>query len=175
MAERQGNVKDAEKHYRQAIALDPSDTYLLGAYADFLLDQDRAAEVITLLEKNTRADALLLRYALALKRQGSPDVMQHITALQSRFSAAMLRGDNVHQREQARFELHLRGNPGAALQLAHENWQHQKEPADARILLEAAIASNAKEKATPALAWLKRSGLQDPALSALAAKLEGAK
>ena len=174
MAERQGNHAKAEHHYRQALALDPSDTYLLGAFADFLLDRNQSAEVVTLLEKNMRADGLLLRYALALKRQGAPDAAQHIDTLQSRFAAAALRGDTVHRREQARFELHLRDDPAGAFELARQNWHVQKEPADTRILLEAALANNAKAEARPILAWLKQTGLQDRTLLELAAKLEGA-
>ena len=172
MAERQGKHAKAEHQYRQALALDSSDTYLLGAFADFLLDRNQPADVVTLLQKNTRADGLLLRYALALKRQGSPDAGQHIDTLQSRFSAAALRGDIVHRREQARFALHLRDDPAGALQLALQNWSVQKEPADTRILLEAAVANNAKAEARPVLAWLKQTGVQDRTLLELAAKLE---
>lgn len=173
MAERQGNFAGAEQHYRQALELDPSDTYLLGAYADFLLDRNRSSEVAALLQKHTRVDGLLLRYALALKRQGSTEAVRPIDDLQSRFAAAALRGDTVHRREQARFELHLRGNAAAALELARKNWELQKEPADARILLEAAIASNAKAEAKPVLAWLKQTGLKDHTMRELAAKAEG--
>jgi tetratricopeptide (TPR) repeat protein len=174
MAERQGDDAKAEHHYRQALALDPSDTYLLGAYADFLLDRNQPAEVVALLRKNMRADGLLLRYTIALKRQGSPDALQQIDTLQSRFAAAALRGDIVHRREQARFALHLRDDAAGALELARQNWTVQKEPADTRILLEAAVAANAKGEAKPVIAWLKQTGIQDRTLLELAAKLESA-
>lgn len=174
MAVRLDNPTAAEAHFRQALALDPSDGYLLGAYADFLLDQNRPAEVISLLKNHQRADGLLLRYALALKRQNAAAAAQPIDTLRARFAAAKLRGDNVHEREQARFELHLQGNPREALTLAQENWKVQKEPADARILLEAASISNDADAARPVLDWLKRTGLEDRALAALAAKITGA-
>jgi hypothetical protein len=45
------------------------DNYVFGAYADFLLDQNQPREVTALLRDKTRADPLLLRYALALKLQ----------------------------------------------------------------------------------------------------------
>jgi tetratricopeptide (TPR) repeat protein len=60
MAVRLGQKEHAEKHFRTALALDPNDVYLLGAFADFLLDQARSAEVIELLRNRTRIDALLL-------------------------------------------------------------------------------------------------------------------
>jgi hypothetical protein len=77
----------------------------------------------------------------------------------------------VHQREQARYELHLRGNVKAALALAQQNWAVQKEPADLRILLEAARQANDRAAAAPALAWLAQSGLEDSGIQPLAAQL----
>ncbi len=72
MAARLGRFDMAESHYREALALDASDSYLLGAYADFLLERGRAPEVIALLKDKTQADALLLRYAIALKNANAP-------------------------------------------------------------------------------------------------------
>ncbi|MDB5762871.1 MAG: hypothetical protein JWQ21_1866, partial [Herminiimonas sp.] len=122
MAARNGDNTVAEKHFRQALALDGADMYLLGAYSDFLLDRQRPSEVVTLLETRTRVDSLLLRYALALHAQHSPAAAEQIESLRARFNAAMMREDTVHQREQARFELELLGHPKAALELAQRNW-----------------------------------------------------
>ena len=47
------------------------------------------------------------------------------------------RGERVHLREEARFRLRLLDDAQAALPLAEENWQIQKEPADSRLLDEA--------------------------------------
>ena len=55
----------AEGHFRAALAADPRDLYTIGAYCDWLLEQNRAAEVIPLVENEQRVDALLLRLALA--------------------------------------------------------------------------------------------------------------
>jgi tetratricopeptide (TPR) repeat protein len=72
MATRAGLNDAAEAHFRAALAIDPSDHYLLTAYADWLLDQRRASEVVQLLASQQRTDALLLRHALALKALNSP-------------------------------------------------------------------------------------------------------
>lgn len=174
IAERLGRREAAERHFRQALAIDPSDAYLLGAYADLLLEQNRSAEVAALLREHMRVDSLLLRYTLALKRQQSPEIQQHVDALQSRFSAAAMRGDTVHLREQARFKLQLQNDPETALRIAQENWSTQKEPADARLLLEAALANRDEEPAKPVLAWMSQTGVEDKSLQELAAKLESA-
>lgn len=173
MAARLDKAADAEAYFRAALADDDADSYLLAAYADFLLDQRRAPEVVALLKDKTRADALLLRYALALKATGSPKAARHTGVLRSRFEAAMLRADTVHQREQARFELGLRNDPAAAVRLAKLNWAVQKEPADLRILAEAAAASGDTEAATLVRDWLKASKIEDQTIQAALGKLKG--
>ncbi|RJG09579.1 hypothetical protein D3872_22055 [Massilia cavernae] len=167
MAARVGDDTAAERYYRQALAQDSADSYLLAAWADFLLDHGRAPEVVKLLAGKTRADALLLRYALALKATGSPNATQAANTLSDRFEAAMLRGDTVHQREQARFELGLRNDPAAAVRLAKLNWAVQKEPADLRILADAAVASGDREAAALVRDWLKTSGIEDRTITSL--------
>ena len=78
--------------------------------------------------------------------------------LKSRFDAAALRGDKLHQQEEARFHLHLLERRARALSLARENWTLQREPRDARILLEAALAANDPRPRSP-----RSTGLRVPA------------
>jgi hypothetical protein len=169
MAARAGMAPEAEAHFRAALTRDGADNYLLGAYADFLLDNGRPQEVLALLRDKTRADPLLLRYALALQAQNSKELPAQIAQLLDRFEAGRLRGDRVHQREEARFTLHLLHAPEAALKLAQENWQVQKEPADVRILLEAALGARDAAAAEEGREWLRNSRLEDVYLSRLAA------
>jgi tetratricopeptide (TPR) repeat protein len=164
MAVRLADTTGAEKHFLAALAIAPSDSYLQGAYADFLLDLGRNREVIVMLKDKTRADGLLLRYALALEASHSDTAAANIVVLGDRFDAATLRGDTVHQREQSRFELHLRKNAARALALAQSNWQVQREPADVRIYLEAARAASDSVSEKVVLSWLQQTGLQDAAL-----------
>src|SRR5262249_5067566 len=60
----------AENHFRAARKASGKDLYLLAAYGDWLIDRGRAAEAIALLQNETRADALLLRLALAQQALG---------------------------------------------------------------------------------------------------------
>jgi Tfp pilus assembly protein PilF len=165
MASRLGRPSEAETHFTNAMALEKPDGYLLGAYSDFLLDQRRYSEVVDLLKSRTRNDALLLRYALALKALGGPTASTSIELLRQRFAAAAMRGDTVHQREQARFELHLLGNSRQALQTALSNWKVQKEPADLRVLLEAATAANDRKAIAIATDWINATHFEDQALA----------
>lgn len=175
VATRQGQTADAEEYFKRALVLGRRDPYLLGAYADFLLDQGRALEAANLLENETRADGLLLRLALAQSAL-SPrpvDFDAHLATLRSRFEAGHLRGETVHQREEARFTLHLLNEPQPALRFAQANWLVQREPADARILLEAALAARDSIAARPALDFIRTNRLEDVALTRLAGQLHG--
>lgn len=167
MAARLGNAQVAENHFRQALAVGLRDSYLLGAYADFLLDQGRPSEVIDLLKDEIRADGLLLRLTLAEQALNAANLAEHVEALRSRFAASRLRGDTVHRREEAHFTLHLLKQPQEALRLAQENWAVQRESADARILLEAAIAANNRSAAQPVLDWLSQTRLEDAQVQGL--------
>jgi predicted Zn-dependent protease len=159
---RLGHAADAEIYFKDARSLGQRDPYLLGAYADFLLREGRAPEAASLLREETRADGLLLRLALAesamTPRPASCDA--HIAALQARFEAGRLRGDFVHQREEARFRLGLLHQPEEALRLAQANWQVQHEFADACILIEAARAEGQPEAARPALDFVKTNKME---------------
>lgn len=170
--ERLGAGPAAEAAFREALALGRPDVYLQAAYADFLLDRNRPAEVLALLKDGARADVLLLRLALAAKVAGDARAPALAQELQARFDAARQRGDTSHRKEEARFALALKGDARLALALAQQNWDEQREAADARILLEAALAARDRAAAQPVLQWLAGNRVESPALRSLAARLE---
>jgi len=169
----QGNAAQAERYYRQALALGRDDGYLLAAWSDFLLDNGRPAEVVKLLGSWESSDGLLLRLAEAEALLKLPAAAAHIQALDDRFAAAKLRGDTTHRAEEARFQLRLRNNPAQAVRLAADNYQVQKEPRDARVLLEAAVAAKDSAAAQAARDWLKSSAFEDPRMRSLAQQAGG--
>ena len=173
MALRQGQDALAEKHFKAGLALGVTDGFILAAYADFLLDRDRSAEVVAMLKDWERSDVLLLRLTLAEQASKHPSARAHIAMMKERFAASALRGDKLHQQQEARFHLYLLGDVPGALALAVENYSTQREPVDARILLEAALAAKNPQAAQPALAWLRASGYEDPLYAKLAERLNG--
>ncbi|MDQ6631803.1 MAG: hypothetical protein M3Y82_08595 [Verrucomicrobiota bacterium] len=167
IAERLGRNIEAEAHFKSGLAMGERDPYLLGAYADFLLDQNQPARVIELLKNETRADSLLLRLALAEKAVGDVKTREHIELLKARFEASAQRGDKVHQREEARFKLHLLDDKARALSLAVANFHVQREPADVRILLEAANAAGDKNVRNSTEQFVRTNKLEDVQLERL--------
>jgi predicted Zn-dependent protease len=167
IAARRGDVFASERHFRAALALDPRDLYLKGAYADFLLDRDRPQEVLPLLRGDVANDGLLLRLALAEQRlpAARDDFLAHRDTLAARFDAAQRRGDSLHRREEARFRLDIGHDARAALALARANWAVQREPADLRVLVDAAHAANDREALEIAAQWIASTRLEDVAIA----------
>ncbi|MBC7709501.1 MAG: hypothetical protein H7203_05550 [Rhizobacter sp.] len=170
LAERLARPADAERLYLASLAIDATDAYTVAAYADFLIDAGRAADVLKLIPADTRGDVLLLRRAIAAKLAGAADAAQLAQELGQRFNASRARGDRVHLREEARFELAVKSDPINSLALARDNWVVQKEPLDARIALEAAIAARQPKAVADVLAWIESTQLQGEKLAQLAAQ-----
>ena len=171
LAWRLNDAKLAEQYFKRALALDITDGFLLAAYADFLLDYHRAQEVVTLLKDWTLADPLLLRLALAEQAVNANGMREHQATLADRYAAARLRGDTTHEQEESRFSLQMLKQPAEALRLAQNNWRVQREPRDARVLLEAAVALRQPDEAQPVLDWMARTHIEDWYLQRLADQL----
>lgn len=168
-----GELPAAEKRFAGALQLDPHDDYTRGAWADLLLDANRSAEVLKLVEGHESNDALLLRMCLA-QRAGKLEESA-CAVLRERVAATRQRGDVVHRREESRFALHVEEDSSKALELAEANFKVQHEPADVRVLLEAALAARRPDAAAPALEWMKTTGFEWAAVRDLVKKLEASR
>ena len=175
IALRLGDAGSAGRHFNAALAradaAQTRDPGLLAAWADFQLDARQPQAVLTRLKGQERLDGLLLRLLLAerqLARSGDARAGQralaHETVLVQRFAEQRARGDISHQREQTLFAVRAVNDPAAALAAAQRNWALQKEPVDARLLLEAASAAGNAAAAQPVRDWLARTGLVDARL-----------
>ena len=173
IAVRKGNKVNAERHYKDALSLNPNDNYLLASYSDFLLDENKPGEVINLLKGKTKSDSLFLRLIIAEKKMNSPNFESHTNELKTRFLENSKRGENIHEREEAIFNLDILNNPTVALELAQKNWEKQKEPIDARIFLRSAIAANKKNAAKPVIKFINQTMIEDIYLNNLVEEIKG--
>lgn len=173
-ATRTGAIEEAEQAFTEAYKVGIKDQYLLGAYADFLLDQGRYRDVLSLLQHETKADGLLLRLVLAEQALNIPWFQNHKAKLASRFSASRERGTSTHVREEARFTLTILHDAQQALPLARANWNVQREPADARIFLQCAIEARNSAAAQPVIEWLNTNHVEDIQLQQLSKQIQEA-
>lgn len=167
-----GDTKLARWDFFASMIEASDDLYLLRSYADFLLDEGEAEQVLSLLQEHTQDNGILLRAAIAAEVMQDKRAGEYKLELQRRFDEIRLRGDMPHGRYEARFELLLNHNPQKALQLARANWSKQKEPRDTRNLLEAALAAKAPDAATPAIQFLRRQKTEDAAMARLIEQIE---
>lgn len=166
MAERLGLDAEAEHWFRNGLQFSPGDFYIRAAYADLLLRNKRAREVLRLLEGQESLEPLLLRTAIAQKMLRDPGLARSSARLAAAFAAETQRGDGVHRREQARFLLDVADDPGASLAAARRNWQVQREPDDVLVLLRAARAAGAPRAADSPLAFVREHGIEDVRIGA---------
>jgi thioredoxin-like negative regulator of GroEL len=156
-----GRTAEADRLYAEAAAMGTPEASILAAYADLLLDLGRPADALKLLDGKGEADILILRRAIAAKRLNDPRLESWSAILAERFAAAEAGGVRVHLREEARFRLEVLGEARDALELARANWQVQKEPIDARLLIECAITAGQPDAAKDVIDFVTRTGIID--------------
>jgi hypothetical protein len=164
---RLGDVRSARKHYDSALSATEPDAFTLLTFADFLLGQHEYREVLALFERHADYADLLLRAALAARELGTVNALQLAQRLRDQYFAHQRRGDFVPSRDYARFLLDIEGKPSAALDAALINWRSQREPADALIVVRAAIAAGRPRAAVPVAAFVREHGLEDVRLADL--------
>lgn len=167
-----GDWATTTRYYQQVIAAGDADVATVAAYADILLAMNKPKDALAILEDQGSADIVVLRQAIAARRLGDPRLARWQAILDDRFAANQASGNRVHRREEARFLLDVKDDAMAALPLALENFTVQKEPADAELVLRAAIAAKDVEAAQPVVAHIEATGLKDQRLEPLIAKLQ---
>ncbi len=164
---RAGRSDAADQAYRRALAAQ-RESYTLLSYADFLLQNDRAADALRQLRDEPRTDAVLLRLAIAGGEVGSAQAARDAQELAERFTAAGQRpGDLPHARERAMAALWIAHDARRALALSRINLERQREPADLLLLARAARAADDAAALREARAARQQMGLHDARLDSL--------
>jgi tetratricopeptide (TPR) repeat protein len=160
MANRRGDLAAQGRYLERARSIAPLDLKLKGHYADWLLSEGRADDVLALLREDEQHDSLLLRLALAA-RQRSVTALANDYARKFRERQAFASGEARHLREHARFLLDVDDDGAAAVIAARANWQLQREPEDVRLLLRAAHRSGDDGALAIANEWIASTGYED--------------
>ncbi|WP_161829761.1 tetratricopeptide repeat protein [Steroidobacter agaridevorans] len=156
-----GEIETARLHFDQALTATDADAYTLLTFADFLLEQREYRQVVELFERYPDYADLLLRAALASRAINAANAGQLSQRLREQYAAHQRRGDFVPSRDYARFLLDIEGKASAALDAALFNWKSQREPADALIVVRAAIATGQPAAAAPVVTFVREQGLED--------------
>lgn len=168
LEQRAGRATAAEAAFQAALKLDP-DAYTTLSYADFLIEQKRPAQALTLLKDQPRSDAVLLRLAIAGRQAKAPSAAADAIEMRERIALANERPDAkvFHGREQAMFALAVDGDAALALALARGNVAQQREPLDLFVLAQAARASGQPAAVEQAKRLTGEIGLVDQRIRAI--------
>ena len=168
LEQRAGRASAAEAAFQAALKLE-SDPYTTLAYADFLIDQKRPAQALTVLKDQPRSDAVLLRLAIAGTQARAPSAAADVAEMRERIALANERPDAkvFHGREQAMFALAVDGDATRALELARGNVVQQREPLDLFVLAQAARASGQSAAIDAAKRLAGEIGLVDQRVKAI--------
>jgi hypothetical protein len=164
LAYMRGDNDAAAAHLGGAVALDPEDAYARNLLADVLMTSGRTPEASQLLAGREQIDSHLVRRAIAEHQRHGRDAERLAAVMRERIAAAAERGDRVHLREEARFALEVELDAHGAVRIARDNWKVQKELADARLLVETAVAAGDPDAAEPVIAWARTTGVRDAIL-----------
>lgn len=168
---RLGDVEAARLHYEGALSVTAPDAFTLLTFADFLLEQHQYRDVLALFERHSEYADLLLRAALAARALDTPNAASLAQRLRDQYAAHQRRGDFVPSRDYARFLLDIEGKASAALDAALTNWQSQREPADALVVVRAAIAAGRPTAAAPVATFVREHELEDARIASLLARV----
>jgi hypothetical protein len=78
--------------------------------------------------------------------------------------AQALRQESLIERPKLIYQITYGQDLAAGLALSIENWQIQKEPPDALLFVQAALATNQARAAEPVVNWAQATGYTEPLL-----------
>ena len=120
---------------------------------------------------STITDALLMQALLASRGLKEPDEPQLAKQMADRLQSQALRKESLIERPKLIYLIGYGQDPAAGLALSIDNWQLQKEPPDAVLFIQAALAVNQPRAAEPVVKWAEQTGYRDPLLTRLIEQL----
>jgi predicted Zn-dependent protease len=158
---RAGALAEAQDTLTRAVALVPASDYMRLSLADVLIARSQLKEAVRVLDAARPSVGVLLRRAIALAHADNNQTQDSLAELRERLTVSAQRGERTHLREEARLALEFAGDRHAALALARDNFNVQRETEDVRLLARA--ASDARDSAALASLeeWIHRTHYED--------------
>ena len=175
----QGEAYRAAGMYAQAIdvwekhlQVRPNSHLVRLSLTELLNQQGQYAKARRHASSTSPTDALLVQALLASRGLKDNDTQRLADQFENRMNNQALRGENLIERPTMVYLITYGRDNAQGLQLAADNWSTQNEPADAVLLVQAALKANQPRRAQPVLDWMAATGYTDPVLKALAEELQ---
>ena len=175
----QGEAYRAAGQYAQAIAVwekhvkaRPESHLVKLTLTELLNQQGQFAKARRYADAPSPTDALLVQALLASRGLNDGDTQRLADQFENRMNNQALRGESLIERPTMVYLITYGRDNAKGLALAAENWRTQNEPADAVLLVQAALKANQPRLAEPVLGWMATTGYTDPVLKPLADELQ---
>jgi tetratricopeptide (TPR) repeat protein len=175
----QGEAYRASGQFGQAIAVwekhlkaRPESHLIRLSLAELLNQQGQFAKARVYTESPSPTDALLVQALLASRGLKDNDTQRLADQFENRMNNQALRGESLIERPTMVYLITYGRDNAQGLKLAADNWLTQNEPADAVLLVQAALKAHQPRRAQPVLDWMAATGYTDPVLKALADELK---
>ena len=132
--------------------------------------QHRQAKIITSTPEPT--DALLMQALLASRALQDGEQARLAGLIDARIQSQALRQESLIERPRLIYLIGYGKDPAAGLALSIDNWKLQKEPPDAVLFAQAALAVNQPRAAEPVVSWAEKTGYTEPQLKQLIGQLK---
>lgn len=165
LALRAGALPEAQDLLMRAVALAPASDYTRLALADVLIARNQLAEAVNILDTTRPSVGVLLRRAIAQSRIDAGHTPDSLAELEERLNVSAQRGERTHLREETRLALEFPhdGADGrqAALALARDNFNVQRETEDIRLFARAVVVTRDPAALATLKEWLQHSRYED--------------
>jgi len=165
LALRAGALPEAQDMLTRAAALAPASDYTRLALADVLIARNRLAEAVQVLDTTRPSVGVLLRRAIAQSRAHEGHTQDSLAELKERLTVSAQRGERTHLREETRLALEFPRDGTvdrqAALALARDNFDVQRETEDIRLFARAAVVARDPAALASLKEWLQHSHYED--------------
>lgn len=175
----QGEAYRAAGQYAQAIAVweqhvqaRPESHLVRLTLTELLNQQGQFAQAKRYVASPSPTDALLVQALLASRGLNDGNTQRLAEQFENRMNNQALRGESLIERPTMVYLITYGRDNAKGLELAVENWSTQNEPADAVLLVQAALKANMPKLAAPVLGWMAATGYTDPVLKPLADELQ---
>lgn len=180
-----GQPDQAITVWQQVLRLQPQSHLLRLSLAELLNQQGRYAQAkaaATATSHNIRSnitssssanqtansssltDALLVQALLASRGLRSSDEAALAGQMLARLQSQALRQESLIERPKLIYHITYGQDLASGLALSIDNWQLQKEPPDALLFVQAALAMNQARAAEPVVTWAQATGYTEPLL-----------
>ncbi len=142
------------------------------ALVELLNERGQFAQAKAAAGSQPMTDALLTQALLASRGLKDGQEQRLEKMLQERYAAQALRQEALIERPRLIYLISYGKDLAAGLALSIDNWKLQKEPPDAVLFAQAALALDQPRAAEPVLTWAKATGYTEPALAKLIGQIQ---